>query len=596
MKEVVAMLQTKPIGVGRPVSDRVAWEKLAGLDSFKKMVRDAESLSKEPIPEQPDELFLDYSKTGNRVRWEAVARKRRGRLRVFALAECLENQGRFVKPLEDAIEAVCQERTWVMPAHDRNLENFHGKSVNIDLVSSAIGWELATIDYLLADKLSAKTRKMIRDNVRKRVLDPFLAMIRGKREKDWWLTTTNNWNAVCLAGVVGTSLAIVESREERAEFIRAGIEYSKNYLKGFGADGYCSEGLAYWNYGFGSYVALAETVMQVTGGKIDMFRGKEVGRPAAFGEGIEIMNGVYPAFADCNVDVQPDVKIMAYLNRKYGLGLSGAGNETVSAQGPLSQILLHGFPNSASGMKTTLPKRSAAELRTWFDSSGILICRPGKNTACRMGVALKGGHNAEHHNHNDVGSFVVVVGKSPVLLDPGSEVYTGRTFSDKRYDSKVLNSFGHPVPVVAGKLQQAGREAYADVIRTEFTEESDTLVIDIKSAYPVKELKKLVRTFIYSRSGKGSLTVIDEVEFSTSREFGNALITLGEWKKEEDGKISVSDGVESVLVDIKVNGAEFSVSSEELKEEVRTKKLPMRIGINLARPVTGARIVLRITS
>ena len=27
-----------------------------------------------------------------------------------------------------------------------------------------------------------------------------------------------------------------------------------------------------------------------------------------------------------------------------------------------------------------------------------------------LAVSIKGGHNAEHHNHNDVGSFVVVVG------------------------------------------------------------------------------------------------------------------------------------------------------------------------------------------
>lgn len=31
-----------------------------------------------------------------------------------------------------------------------------------------------------------------------------------------------------------------------------------------------------------------------------------------------------------------------------------------------------------------------------------------------------------------------------MLADPGSEVYTSRTFSDKRYESNVLNSFGHP--------------------------------------------------------------------------------------------------------------------------------------------------------
>ena len=51
---------------------------------------------------------------------------------------------------------------------------------------------------------------------------------------------------------------------------------------------------------------------------------------------------------------------------------------------------------------------------------------------------MKGGHNAENHNHNDVGSFVVALGRATPLVDPGSEVYTARTFSPRRYDSNVL--------------------------------------------------------------------------------------------------------------------------------------------------------------
>ena len=95
-----------------------------------------------------------------------------------------------------------------------------------------------------------------------------------------------------------------------------------------------------------------------------------------------------------------------------------------------------------------------------------------------------------NHNHNDVGAFIVVVGKTPVLLDLGSEVYTSRTFSPKRYESKVLNSYGHPMPLVSGKLQSTGSKARGQVLKAEFTESVDTLQLDITSAYAVKELKK----------------------------------------------------------------------------------------------------------
>jgi len=594
MEKVADMLPEKPVGVGRPISDRAAWETLAELDSFKRTVREAEKLGREPIPEQPDDLYLDFSKTGNRTRWENVAGKRRGRLRVIVLAECLDNKGRFIKPLEEIIEVLCKERTWVMPAHDRSLANFHGKTIDIDLASSAVGWELATIDYLLGNKLSAKTRKLIRENVRRRLLDPFLAMIKGKRERDWWMETTSNWNAVCLAGVVGAALAIAESREERARFILAGEKYSKNFLRGFGTDGYCTEGLGYWNYGFGHYILLAETILQATEGKLDLLKSEDVKRPAAFGARIEIMNGVYPAFGDCSVNVQPSQRLMAYVSRRYGLRLSQFEKEVPSADGQLFGCLLHSFPNSLSGKKTVGRKATTLAARTLFDKSGILICRPSSVKLCRMGVALKGGNNAEHHNHNDVGTFIVVVGETSVLLDPGSEVYTSRTFSAKRYESKVLNSYGHPVPVVAGKLQSTGSEAYGEVLKTEFTDRMDTLALDISSAYAVKELKKLTRTFVYSRSGKGSLTVTDEVEFGKPMEFSTALITLGKWKKQGADKVLVSDGDEAVLVHIEADGLDFEIKAEKIKEDVRTKRLPTRIGISLKKPVTKARVVLKI--
>ena len=90
----------------------------------------------------------------------------------------------------------------------------------------------------------------------------------------------------------------------------------------------------------------------------------------------------------------------------------------------------------------------------------------------RFGAALKGGTNGEQHNHNDVGSFSVVLGRKMVVCDPGAEVYTARTFSARRYESKVLNSFGHAVPVIAGQLQRTGLAAHAEILRHEFTDDA----------------------------------------------------------------------------------------------------------------------------
>jgi hypothetical protein len=233
-------------------------------------------------------------------------------------------------------------------------------------------------------------------------------------------------------------------------------------------------------------------------------------------------------------------------------------------------------------------------LRDWFDESGILICRPASASKNALGVALKGGHNAEQHNHNDVGSFVVALGKTSPLLDPGNEVYTKRTFSGKRYESNVLNSFGHPVPRVAGQLQVPGRKAAAKVLKTEFTDTADTYVIDITSAYDVKELKKLVRTFVFSREGRGTLTVTDEVEFDSPQKFGTALITFSPWKQINATKLSVGESPNDVLVELTVVGGTVQLASEEIHEDLPEKKLPVRLGIDFAEPVTKASIGMTI--
>jgi hypothetical protein len=512
------------------------------------------------------------------------------------LAECLENKGRFIPAFEEIVRVLCSERTWVMPAHDRNLTNFKGTSTDIDLGSSALGWSLATADYLLADKISPKTRRQIRDNLNRRIFEPYQDMVRGKRNKNWWMTGTNNWNAVCLANVTGSALAVIDSPRQRAFFIAAAEHYSKHFLEGFTNDGYCSEGLGYWNYGFGYYVMLSEAIYQATNGKVDLLQNNKAKQAATFGAKIEIINGVYPAFADCSIRAQPSSKLMYFVSRRLGFALrSWEQIDPVSAGGSLYQSMMYSFPNSASRTSLSQGPSQDPGIRSWFDEAGVLISRPGPNSSSTLAVALKGGHNQEHHNHNDVGSFVVVLEDKPLLLDPGGEVYTARTFSGRRYESNVLNSFGHPVPIVAGKLQQTGRQARGRVLSQTFTDSTDTLVLDISSAYDVPELKKLERKFVYSRIGKGSLRVTDEVVFSRPCNFGTAIVTFDSWKQSSPSLLIVYDSEKALHVDIEVTGAGFEIQSETIQEDVSARKQPIRLGIHLTQPVTRALVSLTIT-
>ena len=120
--EIAALLDARPAGLGPMCADRRTWDAL--------WQHPAERLRTEPLPEQPDELFLDFSRTGNRRPWERVASARRGRVKTLVVAECLEDRGRFVPALEQLVAVLCAEPTWVYPAHDPRLVNFRGERVD----------------------------------------------------------------------------------------------------------------------------------------------------------------------------------------------------------------------------------------------------------------------------------------------------------------------------------------------------------------------------------------------------------------------------------------------------------------------------------
>ncbi len=189
-------------------------------------------------------------------------------------------------------------------------------------------------------------------------------------------------------------------------------------------------------------------------------------------------------------------------------------------------------------------------VRSVFPQSQVYLMRPGGG---KGGIALgvKGGHNAELHNHNDVGSYAISLGGEVLCGDVGGELYSRRTFSSRRYESEVLNSFGHPVPR-PGVLQGLGRRYAARLIRTEFRPNRDTVVFDLTGAYPSKMLKRLHRKFIYDRAAQ-AVTIRDEVDFKEPTAFDDPLTTL----------VGVNDKFEFVgkkgrlAVDVETSGGEW---------------------------------------
>jgi len=585
--QIEAMLPDKPKGFGPTYHNRSAFEALLAQKNFAGVIPTADKMLTATYPEWSDDAYLDYSRTGRRPMGERMLHARQAPLATLVWAECLEDKGRFVPALNTIMEQLAKQKTWTLPAHDGKLTNYNGTQYEVELNSAALAHDLAQSLYMLDDKVDPAVRKDVMDALNQRIFAPVHKSLLTDKG-NWWMRGTNNWNAVCLAGVTGAALAALPERHDRAEAIAAAECCSRNFVKGFTRDGYCNEGLGYYDYGFGNFLILREELWQSTVGKVDLFADPKMRNMALYGIHMEIQNGAYPSIGDCPFGAKLDKKIPWYCSRVLGLGLTEYEDLDTSRPGGLSDSTMYTFPNSASQAKPAAAAGADGNLRSYFDDAGVLICRPGPGG--RLGVALAGGNNGKSHNHNDVGSFSIVLGGEMPVGDPGGpKVYDADTFGPLRYTKfQIFRSRTHPTPVVAGREQKPGIEHAAKILKTDFSDTTDTFAMDLSGAYTVPEVKKLDRTFIYSREGAGSLVVRDEFEYTSPQSFEISLETHGTWTKTAPDTLNFQMGKENLIAVIQAS-APYTITAETCTESATPFT---RLGIALNAPCQAGTVTV----
>ena len=487
--------------------------------------------------------------------------------------------------IRNALTDILNTTSWSFPAEDANKTNYQGTLHTIGLSSSAYGNEMAQSLYLLRSKLGDEMKKNILSSLYRKVFNPTLQALRNNNaNKEFtWLTSSGNHNSVTLSNVTSAALSVIQDKNERAVFLAIAERYSNNSLVGFTEDGYCSEGVGYYTYGFGHYILLRENIWQASGGKIDLFARPKIDRVVRFVPGMEIINGVYAAIGDCEPNIQPGKQVMYYLNKNFNLGFKNYDEVLIDdIDQPTLANIMYFFPNSSS-LAAPVTTNIKKEIRHYFNIAGVLTVRPSTTKGFDMGATFKGGNNNEHHNHNDVGSYSIAMGEKIVMGDPGLGIYTPTYFGPDRYTYKTTSSYGHPVPIVAGVQQSEGKNAQAIIIDTNFTDNKDVFSMDISSAYNVPALKKLVRTFTYERSDEGFTEVKDDISFSSPQTYESALITRANWKQLAKNIIEFTGPTGKMIAEI-ISPVAFSISSEEIKE---AKEPYTRIAIRLDKPITS---------
>ncbi len=458
-----------------------------------------------PYPALSATQFLAFVRTGDRAVYETPCFTRRRMLLNAMLAECIENNGAYMDQVVDGLWCICEESFWGVSAHNGSSHIGMLKAAErplpdienpyIDLFAAQTSALLLWTCYLLKDKLDAVSPLIVRRvhlEAERRIVKPFF-----HHDDFWWMgmirSDVNNWTPWILSNVIATLLLMDVEDGRLNEGVKRAMRMLDSYLNVMPADGGCDEGASYWNMAGGSLLDCLEHIYHLTGGRFSFYEEPHIKAIGAFPLKAHIAGPYFWNFADCDAKPMLDgERVYRYGVRTGQSGLAALGAEIADqAEG----ILPKDTPETYRVLCKLFFQVSKPQGERYGEDTVIL---PGLQVwASRkdgMYAAVKGGHNGESHNHNDVGSFLLYADGAPEIVDAGNLVYTAKTFGPERYTLWNTRSMNHNVPFIAGFEQQPGREyAARDVAIAE-----SGISLDIAAAYPKEAgVLSLIRTAGY---------------------------------------------------------------------------------------------------
>ncbi len=476
------------------------WQGVKEKDCYKKfrdeLLYNWKERCEKPIYALKYSDFILFKDTGNRSVYEATYFTRRQAINTAALLALIyPEEEKYISYLNDIAYAICDEYTWCLPAHQGNLDvNCNDR---IDLFASETGFMLSEVYTLLGERLAPLVRDRIRAEIERRIFKPFTA----KDNYGWWEKGTSNWTAVCMGSVAG---AFMHMDPERAKTLVPRFNASMDqYLTGFNDDGMCLEGCGYWHYGFGFFTVYADMVRSFTDGEVDYFKLPKVKTIATFIQKMYLSGKSCVSFADGGRNLEFHLGLVHYLkdeypddvlayDPKYSYNFDGCGRWCLHLRGA-TWLNEEYFNNPADD---TVAQECYAPDSQWFV----------KRTA-NYGFAAKGGHNAELHNHNDVGTFIFAKKGRQLIMDLGPGSYTRQYFSNERYDFVESSSRGHNTPIINGKLQGTGKEFSSKDTKYE----NGVFSTEFAGAYKLDGLNAINRSFSFTND---TVTLCDRFDYS----------------------------------------------------------------------------------
>jgi hypothetical protein len=341
-----------------------------------------------------------------------------------------------------------------------------------------------------------------------------------------------------------------------------------SYLNSLGEDGGCDEGPSYWFAAGGSVYDCLELLQEATQNGVNIYDHPLIQKMATYVYKTHIDGYYFVNFADADPKLRPD-GLMLY---RFGVAINDKNLKE------FGKWAFQTFPNYKTDgfqrmrrMENLLTINSIDKSKhtyepvkdAWVEDIQVLTARTDKG----LFLATHGGHNAESHNHNDVGDFIIYLHGQPMIVDAGRGNYTARTFSSERYELWFTQSEYHNLPIINGIGQKAGRQFEANQVTSTVNNQEATLQMDIAAAYPTEAGIKSWNRMVKLNRQSNQVAIADDYQLSAKpASLQQVFMTICDIDITQEGKIGFK-GDNNTSLTLNYDPNIWSVSTERPSTE-----------------------------
>jgi len=486
----------------------------------KALIKLADETLEREIPQLYASVYRRFFIDGNRTEYTDDYYARRFMLKKLIYGELVLRNGKYINKMIDLLWLIMEETTWIIPAHNHypvkeNKKNntigneFCGDAQYIDLFSAETASVIAVAYYYFKDAFE-EVAPIINDRImyelRRRIIRPYI-----EHREFFWMgldgrKNASNWTMWITSNVLTVTALVEDDMELRRGVVGKALECIDEFVDTYKPDGGCTEGPSYWKKAVGGLFTSLELLYDMTAGKVDVFDHSLLYNMFDYIRKVHLTGFYYSNFSDCPVQLYKNGHTLA-----MRMGIRTNNNDLYSfalenTPEHVTEVVMNTILCELKDLCFRIPEKKNRFIPNDFDileNLQVAVQRSDSGFIC----SVKGGSNAELHNHNDVGNMIIMYGNTPLLIDIGAPTYTKFSFGETRYTVFPMNSNWHNLPEVNGFTQHNGAEFRCD----NFFAEKGRTVVEYTSAYEKEAgVIKAEREVVFS---KDEVTINETLEF-----------------------------------------------------------------------------------